>query len=131
MFYIGFMVRHGEPPFLECSSRGDKRFSAFYARIKARGNKSVEEVYQAAKILPDGRTGLSPREAKGQEAVNIAECQQLYSSLWDEYIAENPELLDVLHAASGLSDLFGQVRHACQATELWRIREATNAAQSR
>ena len=38
---------------------------------------------------------------------------------------ENPGLLDVLRAASGLSDIFGQPGHCCQATELWRIRGAT------
>jgi hypothetical protein len=41
---------------------------------------------------------------------------------WDEYIAENPHLLPVITTAGGLQDLFGQVDHACQATELWRIR---------
>lgn len=28
------MIKVGFEPRLECSSRGDKRFSAFYARIK-------------------------------------------------------------------------------------------------
>jgi hypothetical protein len=46
----------------------------------------------------------------------------LYSVLWDEYIAENPHLLSVLTESTGLQDLFGQAGHACQATELWRIR---------
>ena len=34
------MIKIGEAPFLECSSKGDKRFSAFYARIKAFNSKS-------------------------------------------------------------------------------------------
>jgi hypothetical protein len=38
------------------------------------------------------------------------------------YIDENPELLQVLRKASGLSDMFGQPGHACQAAELWSIR---------
>ena len=53
------MIRHGSPPYLECSSKGDKRFSAFSARIRARGNRSIEEVYQAAKVFSDGTTGLN------------------------------------------------------------------------
>jgi hypothetical protein len=116
------MIQHGTAPFLECSSRGDRRFSAFAARIKSRGNKSVEEIYQAAKVFADGSTGLSWREAKGKRAVNADEVRALYSVLWNEYVAENPNLLAVLTEATGLQDLFGQAGHACQATELWRIR---------
>lgn len=116
------MIRHGIPPFLECSSRGDRRFSAFSARIRARGGRSIEEIYQAAKRFEDGSTGLTWREAKGRRAVNQQEVAALYARLWDEYVSENPHLLPVLRAANGLSDIFGQADHCCQATELWRIR---------
>jgi hypothetical protein len=116
------MIQHGTAPFLECSSRGDRRFSAFAARIKGWGNKSIEAIYQAAKVFADGSIGLTWRETKGKRAVNADEVRALYSVLWDEYIAENPHLLSVLTSASGLQDLFGQAGHACQATELWRIR---------
>ena len=116
------MIRHGKPPYLECSSKGDKRFSAFYARIKGRGNQRIEDIYQAAKVFEDGTTGLCWKRAKGRKAINQEEVTQLYSKLWDEYIAENPELLHVLHQATGVQDLFGQPNHCCQATELWRIR---------
>jgi len=116
------MIKHGEKPFLECSSRGDKRFSAFYAKIKKRDNRSIEEIYQAAKVFSDGSTGLNWKEAKGKKAVNMDEVSKLYSQLWNEYIEENPHLLLVLKEASGLSDIFGQKDHMCQATELWRIR---------
>jgi hypothetical protein len=118
------MIKYGEPPYLECSSRGDKRFSAFYARLPRRNGMSIEELYQASKVFADGSTGLSWREAKGRKAVNADVCASFYSVLWDEYIAEQPELLSVLKAASGLSDMFGQPGHCCQATELWRIRNA-------
>lgn len=116
------MVKHGVAPFLECSSRGDKRFSAFYARVHG---KSIEEIYQSFKIFADGSTGLTWREAKGRKAVNQADCTKLYAGLWDDYIADHPELLDVLKTASGLSDMFGQPGRCCQATELWRIRGAS------
>lgn len=117
------MIRHGSAPFLECSSKGDRRFSAFSARIKSRGNRSIEEIYQAAKVFADGSSGLGWRNAKGRRPVNSDEVRTLYSKLWDEYIAENPPLLDVIVSATGLSDMFGQPGHACQATELWRIRQ--------
>lgn len=115
------MIRHGEPPYLECSSKGDKRFSAFYAKV---GGKSIEEIYQASKIFEDSSTSLSWKEAKGRLPVNLDYCRRRYSQLWDEYIAVNPDLLKVLKEASGLSDIFGQEGHCCQATELWRIRNS-------
>lgn len=115
------MIRYGEAPFLECSSKGDKRFSAFYARVNGR---SIEERYHAEKIFADGSTGLSWREAKGRLAVNRDAVANLYGRLWDRYIDEHPELLAVLKAASGLSEIFGQPGRCCQATELWRIRNS-------
>lgn len=118
------MIYHGVAPFLECSSKGDRRFSPFYARIKARGGRSIEELYQAAKMFSCGSTGLSIKEAKGLRPINIRECADLYGRLWDEYIQENPSLLKVLREATGLSDRFGQRGHCCQATELWRIRNS-------
>lgn len=116
------MIKHGEPPYLECSSKGDKRFSAFYARIKVLGNNTIEYLYQAGKVFEDGSTGLSWREAKGRKSINPEKDREYYSYLWDIYLFENPELIEVLINASGLSDMFGQINHACQATELWRIR---------
>ena len=117
------MIKPGEAPYLECSSRGDKRFSAFYARLKIYDNRSIEEIYQARKVFEDGSTGLTWRQAKGRKPVNIDEVRRLYSYLWDMYIIENPELLQVLLDASGVSDMFGQKGHQCQATELWCIRQ--------
>lgn len=115
------MIQHGVSPFLECSSRGDRRFSAFFAVVNG---QTIEAAYQAAKVFEDGSTGLTVAQAKGRRAVNQSEVAQLYSRLWDQYIDEHPELLPVLKAASGLSDVFGQLGHVCQATELWRIRGA-------
>ncbi|CAG0982133.1 MAG: hypothetical protein OIN86_09920 [Candidatus Methanoperedens sp.] len=113
------MLNYGKSPFLECSSRGDKRFSAFYARINGR---SIEEQYQAAKVFTDGSTGLHWRKAKGRKATNAAECAALYERLWRQYISEHPELLDVLKKASGLSDMFARPGSVNQAATLWKIR---------
>jgi len=117
------MIKHGIPPHLECSSRGDKRFSAFFARIQKRNGRTIEELYQGHKII-NGITGHTWKEAKGKMADNQEECNRFYSILWDEYIKENPHLLEILKKAVGLSDTFGQANHCCQATELWRIRNA-------
>ena len=116
------MVRHGVAPFLECSSRGEKRLSAFYARPARYNGWSIEDIYQANKRFEDGSTGLTWRQAKGRKAVNQTEVSVLYAQLWNEYVREHPELLQLIRAASGLSDMFGQDGRCCQATELWRIR---------
>ena len=117
------MIKHGKAPYLECSSRGDKRFSAFYATVNG---KSIEEQYQAFKIFEDGSTGLSIQRAKGRKPINKKEADEFYARLWDAYIEQNSHLIDVLKEASGLSDIFGQEGHCCQATELWRIRNANS-----
>ncbi len=115
------MLSFGTAPYLECSSRGDKRFSAFYARPKSLKSKSIEEAYQAMKVLPDGRTGLHWREAKGQRATNALECSRAYMRWWREWVEEQG-LLPVLQAASGLCDMFGKPGSVCQAECLWIIR---------
>lgn len=118
------MVRHGDAPYLECSTKGDKRFSAFCARVNTLGGRTIEELYQGFKIFPDGRTGLTWREAKGLQAVNQQECADFYTRLWRCYIlVENPHLQHDLLSATGLSDIFGQKDRCCQATELWKIRQ--------
>jgi hypothetical protein len=117
------MTKHGDAPYLECSSKGDKRFSAFYAKVNG---KSIEDQYQAFKVFENGVTGLTWRQAKGKRAINQEEAANFYSALWDRYIEENPHLLIVLKEATGLSDVFGQPGHCCQASELWRIRNSKN-----
>lgn len=121
------MVTRGVAPFLECSTKGDRRFSPFYARLSCAVNLSIEEAYHAFKIFDDGSKGLSWKEAKekqkaGFKIVNYQECCEFYSKLWDLYILENPHLLDVLKLQSGLSDIFGKEGACCQVIELWRIR---------
>lgn len=125
--YLRDMIRVGEPPYLECSTKGDTRFSPFYARPSCLGGYSIEEAYHACKVFDDGSTGLTWRQAKAKRAAgymvtNQEECNELYSRLWDLYIDENPHLLCVLGEQTGLSDIFGQEPGPCQAIELWRIR---------
>jgi len=121
---VDIMIRHGKAPYLECSSRGDKRFSALYAILP--DGKSIEEHYQSSKMFenPDGTRewGLGIKEAKGRRAINMDYCRREYSRLWDTYIELNPHLLEVLAVQTGLSDAFGRLGCQCQATELWRIR---------
>lgn len=115
------MIRHGEKPFKECSSLGDKRFSAFYARPKSLKGKSIEEAYQALKVFEDGTTDLTWKQAKGRTAVNIEECAKMYKQWWREWVEEQG-LLPSLVNSTGLSDIYGQPGHQCQATVLWELR---------
>lgn len=117
------MQRFGEEPFLECSSKGDKRFSAFYARPIRRKGKSIEDLYQASKVFEDGRAGLNWKEAKGKKAINPEMNRAFYSELWNEYLNDYPELYEVIKQYNGFSDIFGQEGHACQAEEIYKIRK--------
>jgi hypothetical protein len=114
------MIRIGEPPYLECSSKGDRRFSAFYAKVNGR---SIESIYQGAKVFSDGSTGLSWKEAKGRQAINTQHLAILYKDLWKTYLENNRSFITILKKANGLSDVFGQKGHQCQAITLWELRE--------
>ena len=114
------MIKVGKEPYLECSSRGDKRFSAFYAKVNG---ISIEARYQAAKLFADGSTGLTWKEAKGKVAVNMDEVHKLYKELWKIYLLNNPSYIEDLKNASGLSDMFGKDGCICQATVLWELKK--------
>ena len=123
------MISFGTEPFLECSSKGDKRFSAFNAKIKDEGGKSIEELYQAFKVFDNDLTGLTWKQAKGKKPVNIEASRLYYSLLWDLYFYENPELQSVVLKYNGFTDIFGQIDHACQAEEIYRIRMALGSTE--
>lgn len=116
------MLKFGKEPYLECSSKGDKRFSAFYARIEMNGIiDSIEGHYQRFKVFEDGSTGLYWRQAKGRVAVNQGKARKYYAILWDRYFKKNPQLEGVITGYNGFSDIYGQEGHACQAEEVYRI----------
>jgi hypothetical protein len=116
------MLRYGQHPWLECSTHGEKRLSAFFARPRSLEGRSIEEAYQAAKIFADGTTNLGWKEAKGKKAVNQAEVNAFYEKWWREYMDENPELKVIVRNARGIQDKFGQRGHTCQASVLWKLR---------
>lgn len=123
------MIRVGKAPYYECSSKGDKRFSAFYAKVDG---VSIEEHYQRAKVFEDEDGNpitfkhatrlVVMKEAKGKKPINIKEVSKLYKELWRTYLNNNPQLIRGLKQQSGLSDMFGQKGHNCQAITLWELR---------
>lgn len=117
------MIRVGKYPYLECSSQGDHRFSAFYAKPASLRGYTIEQAYQAMKVFEGGVTGLSIRDAKGRKPLNIDDCYSCYVDWFHEWVLQE-DLIPVLTAASGLSDQYGQKGHTCQALVLWDIRSS-------
>lgn len=109
----------GSAPYLNCSTRGFRPFSAFVARV---GGKSIETQYQAAKSF-GGKTSLHWWEAKGRKPDNPEECLAFYKLLWTKYIQEHQDLAAILKKASGLFDPFAKKGGINQAEVLWEIRE--------
>jgi hypothetical protein len=94
-------------PHYEVSSKGDKRFSAFFARIKAFGGHSIEHLYQVGlKGYPDIQSAKGKPPLKN---VNPEELYAKYKELWVMYLEENPDLLKELRTLSEgrvLTDMF-------------------------
>lgn len=104
---------------LECSSRGDKRFSAFYARLKKFNGKSIEEIYQNSKRDENGNI-----PGKGRKVYCMAWegkyykpelLSRLYKYLWKVYFEENPNLLEYASKFDTFTDMFRGKCINCQA----------------
>ena len=100
-------VKRGEP-YYECSSKGDKRFSAIYAKID---NKSIEEIYQ---LDIKGYRGKVKhwKEAKGKPPINktYEETYKEYLKLWIKYFNLNPHLYFEIREKvkdKTITDMFG------------------------
>lgn len=89
------------PKVLECSSRGDRRFCALFAKVSIKGTeKSIEEWYQGAKRTADGK-----RAGKGKPFDHIIdpftgdkfpakEAAWFYRGLWITYFKAHPDLVE-------------------------------------
>lgn len=92
----------------ECSTQGDKRFSAFTAKLS--DGRSIEEHYQCdVKGYDPG--GTNWRLGKGKKALDPnKDLWASYLALWKQWAASNPDLMIELKAkamATGiLSDRF-------------------------
>ncbi|MCR8641413.1 hypothetical protein NV379_01975 [Paenibacillus sp. N1-5-1-14] len=109
---------------LECSSKGDKRFSAFYAKVKAWGKyDSIENHYQLCKRFGNNAPS-SWRDAKGKQPTHIelngksyelSYLSQWYKMLWVEYLDKNPELVKYANGFDEFNDIFKGKSLNCQA----------------
>lgn len=102
---------------LECSSRGDKRFSAFSARVTVNGvERSIEEHYQLSKRFGDF-IPKSWKDAKGKKpthfvvgdrSFDVKYLTSWYELLWIKYFVCNLELLEYARKFDTYSDMFAK-----------------------
>lgn len=96
---------------LECSSKGDKRFSALYAKINFNGvYDTIENHYQKCK-----RKHNNLKVKKGEKPdyiiVNnyklpVTYLSPLYKFLWFIYLEQHKELVDYASSFDTFSDMF-------------------------
>jgi hypothetical protein len=115
------MLSNNTKNILECSSAGDKRFSAFYAVVKVFGYEdTIENHYQACKQFKNGS-----KKPKGQcpDSLNIygipLDIKYLtayYKLLWYKYLRKRRELITYASAFDDFHDKFkGGSTVNCQA----------------
>ena len=111
------------PKVLECSSRGDRRFSALYATVTIKDKEqSIEQWYQNAKRTADGK-----RAGKGKSFDHIIDpftgdklpakdASDLYRGLWITYLSKNPDLVEYASQFDEFHDMFRSSKmENCQA----------------
>ncbi len=105
---------------LECSSRGDKRFSAFYAKVRFNGKlDSIENHYQKCKRLNDGSIAGKGKRPDyillKDKKVSPSHLTAFYKLLWIGYFKRNPDLLTYAKQFDTFSDMFRGKSINCQA----------------
>lgn len=108
--------------YLECSTKGDKRYSAFCAQITINGKTdSIEHFYQTAKRLKSGEIA-----GKGNPFDYFIcpfcgikfppeEVANLYKGLWIVYYNIHPELVSYAKQFDIFNDMFKGKSKNCQA----------------
>lgn len=109
---------------LECSSKGDKRYSAFYARVKVFGKyDSIENHYQLCKRFGD-YVPQTWRDAKGKKPTHIhingfdyelKYLSMFYKLLWLKYLNNNEDLVEYAKQFDDFHDIFKGKSINCQA----------------
>lgn len=114
----------------ECSSAGDRRFSALSARL--RDGRTIEEAYQLD-VKGYRKYGNDWRLGKGKHAINGLSFDDLwaaYLGLWRQWACENPLLIaDLRELSRGrpLTDRFATTS-VSQARALAHILEESESA---
>lgn len=105
---------------LECSSRGDKRFSSFYAYVKIFDKvDSIENHYQNCK-----RFNVEPKQIKGSapdyieingHKLDKKYLTPFYKLLWVEYLDNHSNLVEHASKFDDFNDIFKGHSINCQA----------------
>lgn len=106
---------------LYCDSKGDKRFSAFYAMVSVNGRpkRSIESIYQSIKR---DKYGNIPGKGKIVDHCIIegkhyppSKLTWAYHKLWELYFEQNPKLLQYAQQFDTFVDRFKGKAINCQA----------------
>jgi len=92
----------------EVTTAGDKRFSAFCARL--RDSRIIEDAYQLD-VKGYRQFGNNWRLGKGKPPLVIRDVWPEYLALWQQWASENPSLmleLSVLAAGKKLTDKYAK-----------------------
>lgn len=109
---------------LECSSKGDKRFSAFYAKVNVYGvYDSIENHYQSCKRDKNGKPVKKGQKVhhmsiwKGEANYSLKPefLTAYYKLLWCCYLDANPDLVEYASAYDDYNDMFKGKAINCQA----------------
>lgn len=106
---------------LECSTHGDKRFSALYARVSVYGvYDTIENHYQKCKKDASGNPvekGKQPNHiVVNNKKLDIKYLTPYYKSLWVKYLDQNKDLVEFLKNFDDFNDKFkGKNTVNCQA----------------
>lgn len=108
---------------LECSSRGDRRFSALYAKVTFDDySDTIEHHYQGCKRFNGvqgsyGRVkGKKPDyiEVKGRH-LEVKYLTPFYNMLWLIYLDSHPDYVEFLKQFDDYNDMFKGKAYNCQA----------------
>ena len=105
---------------LYCDSRGDKRFSAFYAKIQLDGVvDSIENFYQNSKRDENGNVPGKGRKVSymvfRNRKLDVSKLSDFYRYLWKLYFQQNPNLLEYASQFNTFIDRFRGKCINCQA----------------
>ena len=105
---------------LECSSKGDKRFSAFYAFVDFNGKyDSIEHHYQNCKRnfndQPCKKGEYVSYIVIAEQKLPASDLTPFYRYLWYLYLRQNPDLVDYASNFNAFTDMFRGKSVNCQA----------------
>lgn len=116
---------------LECSSAGDRRFSALFARVTLAGQtRTIEEWYQLSKRWEGQPPPTSWRQAKGRRPdyleilgvrVPVRLMSAWYDFLWFRYFVEHPDLAAYARQFDAFHDRFARSGRQNQAQTIERL----------